>query len=496
MRHSVFIVSMVSLSFTLGFIRDMLVAWQYGGGEFADILYVALIAPVFFENILGVAIRDALIPYLLGLKSRGSKIIIDAVRRLQISAWTIAIFVTVFVFLGAQVILEKIMPGWGWDKVDASLFSFRLAALLIALQTIIYFQTAVLNINGNFILPMWRTILLNLGAIWGIYLSPHNVSWVILGMLLGQFFLLCIQQTKISSFKFQEKTKNIEGVKSLKQLMVPLLIGTTAQQVCFVVERILASFLHEGAIAELTFAFRIATIPLTLFALSIMAVLYVSFSDIDTKIKKESFNYILNKSINMSLVFLVPPAVLMVAIPTSIISILLERGAFTSSSTIAISPILLVYGLGLPGMGLSLLGGRILLAQGRGRLFMGISILCALLIIFLDLISYNSIGLLGLAISYSVCCWIQAILSFLFINRFNLSLMVWITFARWIISSSISYAFFCFLPPPENLVELLVICCVSLVMHLICLRLFGDRHIFSRQFWSIDNIKNISGRSN
>lgn len=497
MRQSIVIAFLVSFSFVLGYGRDLLVAWQYGVGGLADSLFVALMLPVFFENIFGVALRDTLIPYLQELRSKAAEAMVLSMRRLQAATWLIGVAASILVGFGAQAWLDALVPGWGLEKVEDSLWPFRLGALLIAVQTVLYFQTAVLNVEGRFILPMWRTVLLNVGAILAVLLSPQNVAWVVIGMVIGQFSLLVVQQIGLRFPQTKHGLENLGAVRrhSLLRLMMPLLIATAAQQACFIAERVFASFLDDGAIAQLTFAFRISTIPLTLFAFSALALFYPAFSEAWLKSDERSFSQMLQQAIGIAMVFLVPASVLMAAQPTSVISVLLERGVFGAAETTSIAPILAVYGLALPGMGFTLLSSRILLSQGRGQSLMVLSIVCASLVIVLDFMLYRTLGVLGLALAYGIGSWVQAVASFSLIARSRMNILCLSPFMRWAAAAMICFFSIRYMQAPQGVIELLAFCCVSLVAHLICVRLLGDDQIFSPEFWSIGNFKNAARES-
>ncbi|HAQ24534.1 MAG TPA: virulence factor, partial [Pseudomonas sp.] len=64
MNASLIILALTVASFLLGFLRDLFIARAFGLSWQADLIFVALILPMFFENFLGLALRDAMIPYL------------------------------------------------------------------------------------------------------------------------------------------------------------------------------------------------------------------------------------------------------------------------------------------------------------------------------------------------------------------------------------------------------------------------------------------------
>jgi putative peptidoglycan lipid II flippase len=487
MKTSLVMAAFVVASFLLGLWRDILIAWRFGSGWMADALFVALMLPVFFENILGIALRDAVIPHLQRARSQAASAIRDGLSRLQASVWLAALSVSLLVGLGARLLLEVLVPGWTALQVDEALLAFRLGAALIAIQTVLYFQTAILNVNGRFVLPMWRTLLFNAGGIAALLLWADSVAMVVAGMLIGQFVLLVAQQPVVrppEPISGGGRSAS-PGTTHFLVHFAPLLIATGAQQACVVVERLLGSLLDEGSIAQLSFAFRISTIPLTLFSLTFVALFYPAFTAAWVKGDKEFLPRLLRQGWGMTMVFLVPAAVLLAAQPGAVVALLLERGQFDAAQTAATAPLLAIYGAGLPGLGMALLGGRVLLAQGRGRAFMITAIASALLTVGLDLLLYEALGTLGLALAFTIGGWAQALGMAVLIGRLMPDVLRWVVPLRWVLAAMVTLAVLEWLPSPSDVLSLLGLCVASLVLHFALVGMLGERDIFDRAFWQI-----------
>ena len=80
MNTSLIILVLAIASFLLGFLRDLFIAKNFGLSWEADLIFVALILPVFFENFLSLALRDSMIPYLQKLRSQSEALFISVAR--------------------------------------------------------------------------------------------------------------------------------------------------------------------------------------------------------------------------------------------------------------------------------------------------------------------------------------------------------------------------------------------------------------------------------
>ena len=192
MNASLVILALTVASVLLGFLRDLFIAKAFGLSWEADLIFVALILPMFFENFLGLALRDAMIPYLQKLRSQ-SEALFEAVSRwLYWRVMLMGVAVSAIAVVGSYWILNLLAPGWTDAQVASGQMVFCVGAALIAVQAVLYCQGALLNMDEVFILPMTRTVLLNAGAIVGILLFQPTGMVIFIGMLLPRYGLLIV----------------------------------------------------------------------------------------------------------------------------------------------------------------------------------------------------------------------------------------------------------------------------------------------------------------
>jgi len=477
---------LVVLSFVLGFARDLVIVWQFGSGWHTDVLFVALIMPTLFENLLGLALRDSMVPYLVRLRSTSRADYGAAARQLyRLSVW-IGGGLTLTMTIGASWWLSLLAPGWSPAQISAAAGTFIVAALLIATHTVLYCQTALLNVEGIFILPMWRTITLNVTAIGAVLIWPGSILSVVWGMLAGQVLSLLIMHHALSRHIVAvDRSIRIPFVRLwfLGNFM-PLLLATGMQQASVIAERYFGSLLEPGSITVLSLAFRTATIPLTLFALSVMGVLYPKLAGTWVKSDLENFRMLIQKLANLAFVFLIPASAFMLSKPDIVIGVLLERGQFGAIETAATAPLLAIFSAGLPAMGIALFGGRILLAQQQGRFFAFAAFVSAAATIAMDWALYGPLGAPGLAAAFAVGSWIQAILVMVL-----LSVLCPVSFAvgpwvRWAVTAAAVFGALRLIPLPETLLGLSGGVLLAMLSSMVLVRLLGERNLFSLAYWS------------
>src|SRR3546814_9462846 len=120
---------------------------------------------------------------------------------------------------------------------------------------------------------------------------------IFLGMLLPQLALIVVQHRRIHYLRGETQPLEKGHGSQFGLAFAPVLMAAGAQQACILAERMFASFLEEGSITMLSFAFRIVTIPLTLYAMrseehtsELQSLMRISYAVFCLKKKKSSTN--------------------------------------------------------------------------------------------------------------------------------------------------------------------------------------------------------------
>lgn len=485
MNTSLAILALTVASFLLGFLRDIFIAREFGLSWEADLIFVALILPMFFENFLGLALRDAMIPYLQRLRSQSEEFFRGVARWLYWRISLTGVAAALLIIVANYWILSALAPGWDAEHLKAGQLVFCVGALLIAVQAVLYCQSALLNMDNVFILPMTRTVLLNAGAIIGILIFGPQGMVIFAGMLLPQLVLIVLQHRRLGYLSGSSEATDKSHGGDFGLALAPVLLAAGAQQACILAERIFASYLEDGSITMLSFSYRIVTIPLTLYALSILAVLFPRFASSWHDNDHDAFAAAIRKGLLATLLFLVPAAVVLSSFPEAVVTVLLERGEFGVEQTRATAPLVALYGLGLPAMGLALLWGRVLLAQQRGRVFLIITLISSSMTIGLDALLYRPYGAEGLALAFSAGALLQAVFMGLYVYRSAPGALGLSVLLRWTITASILVAALHYAPQPHGLIELCLYIALVLIGFAACVGLLGERDLFRPSYWSM-----------
>lgn len=346
------------LSRILGYVRDMLIASQFGNGMVADAFYVAYRIPNLLRRLLGEgALSSSFIPvftdYLTNKTEEESRQLVNILATIL---FIILAGLTLIGIVFTPFIVKIIAVGFRDDPQKLSLtitltrimFPFMLFIGLAALAL------GILNSLRKFAIPALAPCILNISQIFFVLaicpLLSVPVKGLAIGVLLGGFGQLFFQIPAIvkSGFIFRFKILfNHPGIRKIGVLMLPAIIGLSVHQINTFVDTICASVLKEGSVTALYYANRLMQLPLALFGIAIATVAFPSMSKSAAEQDIPALKKTLIFSLRMIFFTIIPASVGLMIMAKPIIRLLFERNNFTSAGTDATSLALLFYSTGI-----------------------------------------------------------------------------------------------------------------------------------------------------
>jgi len=349
------------LSRVLGYVRDMLVASLFGTGMFADAFYAAFRIPNLFRRMFGEgSFSAAFIPvfneYLNGKERTVTQ---DFLNTVFTALVLILMVISVLGMFFAPVITRIVAGGFSNDpeKMQLTIELARLMFPFIFFVCLASFLLATLNTLHSFFLPALAPASLSFSEVFYILavapmiIPESQIKGLAVSVIVGGLVHFLIQYPKLKDLGWHLKFKlNLKhpGVKKVIFLMIPSIIGLSADQINALVDSRCASSLGQGPVSALYYSNRIMQMPLAVFGLALATVSLPAMSNAyaqkDIKALKKSLNY----SIRFSIFALFPAAAGLIAIGLPIIKLLFEYGKFDSFGSIMTNDALFYYSLGLP----------------------------------------------------------------------------------------------------------------------------------------------------
>jgi putative peptidoglycan lipid II flippase len=401
----------------LGYIRDILIAATLGATFIADAFFVAFRLPNFFRTLSAEgAFNSAFVPLFAGkLQSEGkSKAIAFAGHVLSFMA-AILLIITILMQLFMPAIMSVLAPGFidHPEKFDLTVHFGRIVFPYLLFISLMSLFSGVLNSFGKFAAAAAAPIWLNLCAIFALTVlakyttePAYVLSWAVVVSGLIQLIWVATIAYKNGITLNISMPKMDKDVKLLLKRMVPGIIGGGVTQINLWINTVIATTM-AGAVSYLYYADRLVQFPLSIIGTAMGTALLPTLSKqiIGKKFKEAVETQ--NNALEMVMISTIPAAVALFIIAEPLISVMFERGKFTSYETHATATALMAYSFGLPAFVMVKIFVPGFFANGDTKTPVIIAGMCLLLNVTLSLILIRFMGHTGLAIATSVSAWLN-----------------------------------------------------------------------------------------
>lgn len=444
LRNATFAVIMLTLIGRLtGFIREQVIAYQFGTSTTADMYITAFTIPQYISNILGGMITVCFIPLFIDYHSKEGSVKSKAFANNFFKILCmILIFYSLFSFLGSSIITE--LMNFGRSKSEA-LFIFNLMVPVTIFMTFSLFFSAYANANKSFIIPSLAPIIMSGSFILIIMFLPgslNGLAWSSLISVLLQYLFIHFYSKKIGFGMVLRWEKDAWDTKLVLRIAVPMLIGSLFIQSFAITDKIIAQTLPEGSIAALGYAYKLTQLPLGIFATAIATLIFPTLSLLASKgdipALKESFG----KGIAITLLITWPAVIIMMTYAEPITRILFERGKFDSDATLMTANAVVLYSIGVIGASLTMIISRVFYASRQTSVPVVSNIITALINLALSIIFVKSYGYIGLALANGVSATLNFVILFcVYVKRYKvqISLKNSLPFAKILVVASVTY---------------------------------------------------------
>ncbi len=403
------------LSRILGIVRDRILAGQFGAGNELDIYYAAFRVPDLVYNLIVLgALSAGFIPVFIGLLKNEE----SPLYKTNELAWNlvnnILNILALFLF-GACLILAVlspwlvplITPGFSGDKLQ----------LTINLTRLMFFSPILLGLSGVFggVLQSFRRFLIfslapvmyNLGIIFGalFLVDRYNIYGLAFGVILGAGLHLLIQIPTVFRLGFGYRLilnfKDSHFVKIIK-MMGPRILGLASGQFNLIIITVLASTLAAGSLAIFNLANNLQSFAIGIFGVSYAIAVFPALSKSFAGKDEQNFCSSFQRTFKQILFFVIPCSILFIILRAQIVRIILGSGKFDWNDTVLTANSLGLFCLSLFAQSLLPLLARAFYARHNTKIPFYAAFLCLLVNVFLSWWLIQKIGVLGLALGFSI----------------------------------------------------------------------------------------------
>ncbi|MFC0469968.1 murein biosynthesis integral membrane protein MurJ [Halalkalibacter kiskunsagensis] len=390
----------------IGFLREVVIGYQFGTSNIADSVVAAYTLPNFFYVVIGGAITTAFISIYSKMD--------DPLKRetflSSIFTWLsllLLIFTAVLMFF-SEAVIGLLFRGLQPEELALTADLFQIMAPATLFLVISMWFTGILNVNGKFTLATTSTLLMNvtfviIAVVGYSYIGPyaHAYGAVISAIVMAIMLVILLKKGNFVRFKINLKID--DDFKKMWRLAFPIILGGATLQFYFLIHRIFAAGLSDGAISALNYSSKIVQLPQSVLMTAVTTVIYPLLAKKVAANQEGDIQSLYSKGLRMMTIIIIPATIFAYFYAEEIFRFVFEYGNFTRDSTLLAAPLFQLLVIAMFAHSANLYVTRFFYAKEKSILPVTLGVISVFGInVGLNLLLINHFGARGLAAATSI----------------------------------------------------------------------------------------------
>ena len=421
-KTAILLMIIMMLSKVIGFARELVLSYFYGASNITDIYLISLSIPAAIFGFVASGISTGYIPMYSNIEEEFSleeanKYTSNLINVLMIICTILILFSLIF----TEGVVKVFASGFEGETFTVAVRFTRISLFSMYITGLISIFTGFLQLKGNYYTPALIGFPLNFIIILSILISSKtNIFVIAIGSLLAVFsqMLFILPFVRKKGYK-HKRIINIKDkyIKKMAYIALPVIVGTTVNQINTLVDKTLASSIAVGGISSLNYAGKFSDSILGLFVSTVATVIYPSMSKMVARNDMNGLKKTVNEAISSTNILIIPATIGMIIFAEQFVKLLFARGAFTKQALIMTTGALFYYAIGNPGYGLRQILYRVFYSLQDTKTPMLNASLSVILNIVLNIILSKFMGINGLALATSISAVFCTLLLFISLRR-------------------------------------------------------------------------------
>ncbi len=408
------------LSMVLGFTREVVNAKFFGERWELDAFLVAAILPTLVFGVFNGALVSALVPIFSGYFAEGKDEEAWRLSSTVINGLLVVLtLLATAAWLAAPWLVRIVARGFPEPEAGVTTYMARILLPTIVATSIAGVVQALLNAQRRYRAASLQGAAVNLFTIAGVLLlfKSYGIYALVFGTAVGlfaQFFVQLPNYLRRCKYRFVLDLHH-PGLGALALILGPIIVGSAVGQVNLLFDKYFASTLEPGNIAAMQYATKVVGFPQQLFAVAIATVIFPILSAQFAQNELASLRSTAYAGLRMTALITIPSALGLIVLARPIISVLFERGEFSSGDVVRTAGAMQFYAVGLLGIAASIVLTRCFFAMHDSKTPVVIASAVMLLNVVCSALTVGRFGINGLAASNSLASLVEAaVLGYLF----------------------------------------------------------------------------------
>lgn len=407
LKTATFIAILSLISKFMGLGREIFTAYRFGTGAQMDSYVAARTATIILMGTLGAALNSSVMPVLSDIEiNKGRKQKYIFFNRMVNLLLLLSVIIVLISIIFAPVLIKIIAWKFDPERHQMAVNLTRIGMPLVIFLGLNYLSTAFLQQSMIFLPSAASGIPYNI--VFYIYLfffTSGDINHLMIATVIAVFFqfAILIPSMKKLKYKFIPDRKMIDGnVVKIMHMIMPILIGSSVEQINTIIDRTLSSGLQLGAVSALSYASRVNDVVISVFIAAITTIIFPMLSEAFVKEEREKVKNIIKDGLSIIMMITIPATIGLMTLSDPFVRLIFERGEFDTTSTLMTSGALFMYSIGLTGIGARLLLNKAFYSLGDTTTPMKNGVVAVVINVITSVILVRFLGLGGIALGTSI----------------------------------------------------------------------------------------------
>lgn len=350
------------LSQVLALVRDRTFAHVFGAGSILDSYFAAFRVPDLVFAFLTLFVSSfALIPL---LSARGEKEQGVLVGNVLMAFGAVAIAVSALLWVSMPSLIPLLFPGFSGDTLANTILLSQIMLLQPIILGFSSIASSVIQVLRRFVIYALAPVLYNVGIIIGaVFLYPSlGIAGLAWGVVLGALLHLATQAAFLIKTTRHMVLPTLASLKSsiveVALPSVPRSLALWAHQIVLLVFVSIASLTAPGAVAALSFALNLQSVPLSIVGVSYAAALFPALAALYLSGQFKDFTREVWASVRHIIFWTLPAIAFIIVLRAQIVRVILGSGEFSWSDTRLTAAVLALFAVSLVSQAIILIFSR------------------------------------------------------------------------------------------------------------------------------------------
>jgi putative peptidoglycan lipid II flippase len=349
LRSVALVTALTFVQLLVQFATQLWLAKYFGAGPEMDAFVAALAVPAVIAAILSGSLGYVLMPvFSERLLAFGQRDALRVTSQVGLVVIVLGGLVSAAVSTFARPIVDAMCPGFTEQQRELTARLLSLLAILVETNSLIAFLNALHHCHRRFALPALAGVIGTLATLLYVIVmhdrqSIHALAWAVsLGSVVTTAILLPRFVSDARQFKPTENSQP-GAARQVFALLAPLVLGTLLWRLDPLLDRYLGSYLQPGSIAQLGYAWRLATALMMIGTSGLSVVAFPALAAHAAGGRGKELRAEVAHALRFLMFLLVPVCVGLALFQRPVVQFLFERGKFTPSDTAAVALLLTLY---------------------------------------------------------------------------------------------------------------------------------------------------------